>query len=191
MFGIVANVNGVAFPIAYFLYTKLEQNAPNGTKTKALKRFFVKLRDHGFVPTFMFSDKDKAQMRAIETVWGRNPIRLRLCLWHLKRAIDKKLSEPISRNIPSYDVIMASTLFPDFPDISTWTPGIGGRGGRRQPSCPAQDRETILNMVTKHFHMHPLIDGNGCLKCYNDSFLRMVKYIISISNYNFIVYCFI
>ncbi|KAG2212889.1 hypothetical protein INT45_006479 [Circinella minor] len=84
LLGIVANVNGVVFPIAYFLYTKLEQNAPNGTKTKALKRFFVKLRDHRFVPTFMFSDKDKAQMRAIETVWGRNPIRLRLCLWHLK-----------------------------------------------------------------------------------------------------------
>ncbi|KAG2212890.1 hypothetical protein INT45_006480 [Circinella minor] len=56
---------------------------------------------------------------------------------------------------------MASTLFPDFPGISAWTPSIGGRRGRRQPSCPAQDRETILNMVTKHFHMHPLIDVPG------------------------------
>ncbi|KAG2222715.1 hypothetical protein INT45_011203 [Circinella minor] len=56
---------------------------------------------------------------------------------------------------------MASTLFPDFPGISAWTPSIGGRGGRRHPSCPAQDRETILNMVTKHFHMHPLIDVPG------------------------------
>ncbi|KAG2228354.1 hypothetical protein INT45_011146 [Circinella minor] len=121
----------------------------------------MKLRDHGFVPAFMSSDKDKAQRKVIKTVWGCNPIRLRLCPWHFKRAIDKKLSGPISRNIPSYDVIMGSTFFPDFLNISTWTSGIGGRGDRRRPSCPGQDRETILSIVTKHFHMHSLIDVPG------------------------------
>jgi hypothetical protein len=58
----------------------------------------------------MFCDKDPAQISAIATTWGEHTIRL--CLWHLNRAVDKKLAtkrgrlghmqKPLTQNLISW-----------------------------------------------------------------------------------------
>ena len=153
LYGIIANVNGVGYPIAYLLYTALD-TAPPFTKTTTLVEFFQTLSNRGFDPLFFFSDKDQAQMSAIETVWG--PDRLRLCLWHMLRAVSMKLAKQKPVHLPAYDALEAHGMFP-FVDVG-FTPSTGGRTG---VICPRGDWDTIGEMMKIHYHMHPMIpDGN-------------------------------
>ena len=90
LFGVIANVNGAGFPVAYLLVdTRLAPDHAITPKTIILESFMRSLSSMGMSPAFMHSDKDAAQMEAITRVWGNNC--LRLCTWHMRRAVDRKL----------------------------------------------------------------------------------------------------
>ena len=153
LYGIIANINGVGYPIAYFLYTALDTALPF-TKTMTLVAYFQTLRDHGFDPLFFFSDKDQAQMSAIKTVYC--PDRLRLYLWHMLRAVAMKLAKQKLVHLSAYDALEAHRIFP-FVDVG-FTPSTDGRTG---VICPRADWDTIGAMIKIHYHMHLMIpDGN-------------------------------
>ncbi|SAL99651.1 hypothetical protein, partial, partial [Absidia glauca] len=61
-------------------------------RVAVLKLFFRAMKDRGLNTTFMFCDKGMAEINAIEATW--NPSVVRLCLWHLKRAVKTKLGQP-------------------------------------------------------------------------------------------------
>lgn len=102
LYGIIANVNGVGYPLAYMLYGKtaaMSIEAEENVKAITLREWFLEMKDIGFNPGFFFSDKDAATMQAIRVVFG--DLCLRLCLWHMKRSINAKLySQKKAR--PSY-----------------------------------------------------------------------------------------
>lgn len=98
VFGIIANVNGVGFLLAYMLYSKTpgaSADAEENAKAITLREWFTRMREFGFWPKFFFTGKDAATMLAINVVFGAQC--LRLCLWHMLRSIDKKLS---SKKLP-------------------------------------------------------------------------------------------
>src|ERR1700761_6690858 len=60
----------------------------SSSSTEATIQFFlnfVKIRSPGVVPAIIMSDRDKAQMNAIGTVYPES--KLLLCWWHVLRAI--------------------------------------------------------------------------------------------------------
>lgn len=72
LFGVIATVHGVGFPIAYMLL-RIEPSASNITETRTsiITQFFEKLCDNEHLrPAFFFSDKDMGQINAIEHIWG-------------------------------------------------------------------------------------------------------------------------
>jgi hypothetical protein len=58
-------------------------------KVPALLPFFGALKDKRLGPLKMFCDEDSADISAITSTWGKHTVRL--CFWHLKKAVDKKL----------------------------------------------------------------------------------------------------
>ncbi|KAI9491741.1 hypothetical protein BDB00DRAFT_930163 [Zychaea mexicana] len=109
LFGIVATVNGVGFPIAYMLLkltpqSQLVNDGEDDTfRVGVIAEFFKCLKQAGLQPKFMFTDKDWGQICAIlEAVWTNGRV-LRLCLWHLVHSVKKRLADPETarpQNIP-------------------------------------------------------------------------------------------
>jgi hypothetical protein len=129
-----------------------------GWKIAALVRFFTEMRNRGINPTFMFCDKDSAEITTITNIWGVSC--LRLCLWHLNRAVDKHLSAPQrSRRVPSYNIGAAIQEFA-FVD-SRFLPTIPPQGTHL---CNKAKREELGYIMTRHYCWHPLIPhGNNIL----------------------------
>lgn len=91
LFTVIVSCMGVGFPIAYLL---LEAGTGSGLKCREesltfflqhIRNKFPRLRPH-----FFFTDKEQAQIHSISRVFNIQPS---LCLWHLKRAIKRKISE--------------------------------------------------------------------------------------------------
>jgi hypothetical protein len=159
LFGVVANVYGSGYPIAY-LIVKVTSNANvSGEDTgriTALKTFFQEMKDRGFNPTFFFTDKDQAEINAIEAIWPSDgPSIVRLCLWHLKRAIKLKLSKPKTAILPIYNE-QAAHLEYDFVDTS-FVPVEDARRRNRTLLTTVNQRAVILEMMGKHYNMHQFI----------------------------------
>lgn len=53
---------------------------------------FSYLKSYGVQPTFIKMDKDLGQIWAAREVWPQSTINL--CLWHVLRAIKKRISNP-------------------------------------------------------------------------------------------------
>lgn len=153
MSGIIANVNGAGFPVAYLLFeTRLASSDVYTPKAEVLIAFFERLKPLRFQPKFIFSDKDAAQISARETTWSGR--RLRLCIWHMQRAIDQKLAKrKVDR--PVYWLHQTAAVFP-FVDPE-FRPIRNNQDIRLGIICPQQHRKVIIDMVTKHYHLHPLI----------------------------------
>ncbi|KAG2214782.1 hypothetical protein INT45_011563 [Circinella minor] len=149
LFSIVASVNGIGFPIAYFLlrmnpinepinsndqsdptnhtiastdhtttintsnsptpnidntpttYAPTAEEIQEATRSQLIAGFFTRLRSRGLNPRFMFTDKDEGQIDAISQVFGDNAVRL--CLWHIMRAVKLQLAKPKLSN-PQYNI---------------------------------------------------------------------------------------
>ena len=91
LFTVIASCMGAGFPLCYFL---LDAGTEGLLKTreesltfflKSIKEKFPNLR-----PSFVFTDKDTSQIKAIRNVFG---VDASLCFWHMKRAIKTKLKE--------------------------------------------------------------------------------------------------
>lgn len=89
LFVVIISCMGVGFPLSYFL---LEPGTGSGlsSREKSLTSWLQAIR--GAVPklkpTFFFTDKDVAQIKSIQTVFSLRPS---LCLWHIKRAMKRKI----------------------------------------------------------------------------------------------------
>ncbi|KAF7730058.1 hypothetical protein EC973_003003 [Apophysomyces ossiformis] len=109
LFGIVGNVNRMGIPIAYMLCdTSLADSDIDNAKALVITEFLTKPKEEGFDPKFVFWDKDQAQMYAIQSVWSGH--RLRLCLWHIQRSVEKKLAKQKLRE-PHYNASQAQREF--------------------------------------------------------------------------------
>ncbi|CAG8783087.1 7263_t:CDS:2, partial [Rhizophagus irregularis] len=99
---------------------------------------------------------DWSQINAAKIVWSN--CKIQLCLWHAKKSIKKKLADNSEPKYNAYNPIEANSQF-SFIDI-LWCPII-------PPNlpfifCPKTLQVKILELFTKHFHLHPLIPiGSG------------------------------
>ena len=92
---------GTGFPIAYLLLEPgAGQNGEECTTQRktSIRGFLAAVRREllAFKPVFFFTDKDIGQISAISSVYGITPS---ICLWHMKRALKRKLGELQSRGV--------------------------------------------------------------------------------------------
>jgi len=127
-------------------------------------------------PTFVHVDKDMAEISAVMEVW--NP-KIQLCWWHLKKAVRERLKKTKLSTTP-YNAVEACAEFP-FIDLQ-FTPNgrsdareteglpVSGPSGKESDPvdeleagprqfCPERYRDTILELIERHFCAHPLIPG--------------------------------
>ena len=131
-------------------------------RSRLISRFFSKLHENGLNPRFIFTDKDEGQINAINEVFGGDAVRL--CLWHLMRAVKIQLGKPKLAN-PQYNINEAMN---QFSFISRQFRPTGDRSGRRCESVA--HREDIVVMMRKHYHMHtniPIEGGTCHISCNN------------------------
>lgn len=90
VFAVLGTILGTGFPVAYFFLSSASHATYQQRKHSVLQ-FFRNLRQRcaNLNPSFFFTDKDFAQIQAIKETFGIVPS---LCLWHMKRAIKKKIS---------------------------------------------------------------------------------------------------
>lgn len=73
LFGAIANIDGVGYPLGYLLFGKtagISEEAEENAKAITLRDWFAKMKELGFNPKFFFSDKDSATMQAIRVIFG-------------------------------------------------------------------------------------------------------------------------
>ena len=75
LFVFMVAVNGEAWPISYFILSKVDVA---GGKIAALEEWFRYLRSCGICPQFLFTDKDQAEISTGRTVWPE--AKIQLCL---------------------------------------------------------------------------------------------------------------
>ncbi|CAG8566865.1 5363_t:CDS:1, partial [Paraglomus occultum] len=115
------------------------------SRVKVLKEFFLSLRRSEILPTFVLVDKDAGQIAAIQEAWSWTA-NIQLCLWHVKRAIDRKLQDKKYKS-SQYTARKAKKANEQFHFIdASWIPG--------GILCPQEKRKEVLNMVKG---LHPLI----------------------------------
>jgi len=96
-------------------------------------------------------DKDIGEINAIETAWD-NKAAIQLCLWHIERAINRKLEERRER-ASQYKKETAQAANQQFEFINPqWIPN-----NNTSTICPEEYRENLLIMVKRHALLHPLI----------------------------------
>ncbi|CAG8764527.1 15606_t:CDS:2, partial [Gigaspora rosea] len=170
LYSVLAEVDGMGFPLAYMLLT---------TATAITD---------GINPTFVMTDKDLAQISAVKTIWPDAYIQL--CLWHLKRAIKRQLG---LKKKPKKIRYLASTANAEFsfididfyPKDTSQQPTVQENfafddnesnnneiNNLIQPNiqlqnkkmpftfCPPKYHNHIINLVTKHFNQHPYIPAD-------------------------------
>ena len=134
-----------------------------GARTSALTQFFRTLYLNGLQSPEFLTDKDWAQINTARQTWPTTKIQL--CYWHLRRAVKKRLADS-SVNTNIYDAEYANrevnfidVNFHPFPrDQST---GIRSSQNCDVCFCPRELRETILEIISYHFHLHPLLPNDN------------------------------
>jgi hypothetical protein len=157
LFAILGNVNGAGFPIAYLYFKhnmqENEDSLSSGCKIPALTAMFRSMHERGFSPLFMFCDKDISEITSITNTWGRSTVRL--CLWHLKQAVDRGLAKPRGQIPPIYDVGASIREFPFVDGHFLPNRAVGSR------LAPKVNRDAIISMMGDHYSRHPVFfEGN-------------------------------
>ena len=178
LYSVLAEVNGMGFPLAYMLLTTATAIIDD-VRTKMITHFFDKLYHIGINPTFVMTDKDSAQISAVKTIWPDAYIQL--CLWHLKRAIKRQLGLKKQPKTTRYHGNSANAEFL-FIDINfcldftlqqsiVWENFDSDNNESNYSNmlqskkiiftfCPPEHHNYIINLVTKHFNQHPYIPAN-------------------------------
>ncbi len=125
-------------------------NCGNGTRTGIIIDFLLQLKIRGLQPEFFLSDKDFAQISAARFVW--KSIKVQLCLWHIKKAVEARLSNNKTPQQINYNGVVAQQQFsfidPSFKPVLTKDKVI---------FCPKELRPLVWTFMNKHLHQHPLI----------------------------------
>ncbi|CAG8456246.1 23333_t:CDS:2 [Gigaspora rosea] len=101
-------IDGSRYPLAY-LFLENNGNCNNRIHTGVLVDFFSKLYLLGLNPEFFLTDKNFSQISAARFVWKN--IKVQLCLWHIKRAIENRLSNNTKPKQINYNSQMAHNQF--------------------------------------------------------------------------------
>ena len=95
LFAVLGSFLGSGFPVAYLLLQPVPRNdgidATSNRKNR-IQEFLRAVHQEltSFRPVFFFTDKDFGQIFAISSVYRVTPS---ICLWHMKRAVKRKLGE--------------------------------------------------------------------------------------------------
>lgn len=181
LYAILAELDGTGVPLAYCFARRGQSAAPRATSV-ILQQFLGYLRDAGMHPTFFGLDKDFSEIRAVRQVWPA--ARIQLCFWHVKRAIRTKMASSNRVNAavtyhPAEALELVSELEVCWGSLLTRRPdGFHRQGtcncvsrresfeevGRCEP-CTPEERNTVLDIVSRHFNAHSAIpDKNGTFR---------------------------
>jgi len=153
---VLGQIDGSGYPMTYLFLDNAKKD--DGVRTAILANFFKQLYDRGLQNAeFFLTDKDRAQINAAQQIWPS--IKIQLCLWHLKRAVKKRLGDTSIPQRTSYNSQCASTLT-GFIDLNFHPFATMNEDLSNQWFCPREFRETILDKITYHFHLHPLIPND-------------------------------
>ena len=195
LFAVLAEIDGTGVPLAYCLTEvvkpegagvkgeKKKLRAEPGALSTVLYRFLERLRDDfEFNPACFAIDKDTAEIAAVTSVW--EGAKVQLCYWHIKRAVSLRLnSSKVTKSQENYQPAEAKQVLPEL-EICWGSTSIRRPPSHRYPEkceCPSREKkfeeagrlepktkdekEAVLNMMGRHFHLHPLIpDQNGTFK---------------------------
>ena len=89
LFGSMADMLGEGLLLSY-LFVVTNVNAPPQTKETVLVKWMSALKARGIAPEFTLSDKDQAEINALNHVWPTS--KHQLCLWHVLRALKRRLA---------------------------------------------------------------------------------------------------
>ncbi|CAG8759367.1 299_t:CDS:2, partial [Gigaspora rosea] len=151
LYAVMAIIDGTGFPI---LYCFIESGKGRDIRAAIITSWFKFLYENGLkeVKTIL-SDKDFAQISSGMTIWKN--VEIQLCKWHLRRAIEQKLSSKFSNISSNYNAITAhqqcSKINP------TWQPTQSTNLGSKKVFLEASLRKEILEYIDTHFHRHMLI----------------------------------
>ena len=185
LFSVLAEVDGCGIPLAYcFVQVIPTSSGPTprpqaGAMGQLLVQFLRPLQVAGLNPSFFNTDKDFAEIGAVNDVWPDT--KHQLCLWHAKRAIRAKLKDAThSKTQASYKPTDALEAVPGLEICWGSLPDLrpnSHRGdeecqcpsrsvsfvdkGRLEPSTTAE-QNTVVDLFTRHFNAHTAIpDRNG------------------------------
>ena len=138
-----AEVNGTGFPLSY-LFLENNGKCKDGVRTGMLQMFLAAYYNQGIQPRFFLTDKDYAQINAIQFTWPH--CKIQLCKWHVNRAITMRLSS--NKNVRSSGFNPLSEIGKKFPF-----------DGIQQATqfCPKDLRKSLWQIMEKHLHYHPFI----------------------------------
>ncbi|KAI5452823.1 hypothetical protein NCC49_006363 [Naganishia albida] len=138
---VMAEYDGSGYPLAYLL-----RKTTKAAKTQALREsiakarhatlthLFTEMKRRGVAPSFVGTDKDFQEIRAVNAVWPE--AKHQLCYWHAKRALEKRLRQPPSE-VTSYDPFRAAADSDSF--------------------CPPAHHDGILQLFAQHLNQHASI----------------------------------
>ena len=144
-----AEVDETGFPLAY-LFIENDGNCGNEVRTGILIDFLIQLKIRGLEPDFFITDKDFAQISAARFVW--NNIKIQLCLWHIKKAVEARMTSNKKPQQVNYNGIVAQRQF-SFIDPS-FRPSLTKE---KVVFCPKKIRPLVWKMMNNHLHQHSLI----------------------------------
>lgn len=160
LYGIIGNVEGAGFPMAYLILNTTKtpsDEQQTGLRTKALSDFFHSLRDKGLQPQYFYTDKDFAEINATKEAWPNTSVQL--CQWHMEKAIKEKLKSHKRIRHTQYQSNEAADEF-DFIDLS-FKPDLKRSEPEYYIVCPPDLQNQVIDLVRKHFNMHPKIPVNA------------------------------
>jgi len=128
LYSVIGQSDGAGFALAYLLINSSTKKI-DGIRTNILAEFFNQLQNRGLkYLQFFLSDKDFAQITAAQSIWSN--IKIQLCLWHIKKALKKKLADNTPPKTINYSSYSAHEAF-NFIDIEFY-PSIYDKKKRKK-----------------------------------------------------------
>ena len=173
LFAVLAEYGGTGMPLAYVFIKRTSESANfPGQLTAVLHLFLAGLRDRRVDPVFVGSDKDFAQINAIQQTWPRTTIQL--CFWHVRRALRARFTDSAKTATSSYRPYDAYKFVPEIEICWASVPGSRPEGDHKDGkcSCPSKGRsfsertrielsapesQLMLDMISRHFNAHASI----------------------------------
>ena len=153
LYSVIGQSDGAGFALAYLLLDNTKKN--DGIRTYILTEFFNQLKNRGLkYLQFFLTDKDFSQITAAQSTW--NNIKIQLCLWHIKKALKKKLADNTPPKTTNYSSYSAHETF-NFIDIEFYPSISDQKKERNFIFCPKDLRPKIIELLENHLHRHPLI----------------------------------
>lgn len=160
LYGAMAIVDGAGFPISYLFIAP----GKNRDITNIITEWFVALKTQQLANVRIFyTDKDLSQINAAKATW--NNIKVQLCLWHVNRAVEQKLSSRTKVQVIRYNAIEAheqcKIIDPLWqPTLSVFNEIYQENTDRSKSGYQLAKKETrmhIKNLMSRHCNRHMLI----------------------------------